>query len=249
MKIHLVILFAFLLPSIGLAQKMQFNALTFSKTEGFRHESIEAGTNALKKLAAENFFKLDHTEDASLFTEDYLNNYDVIILLNTTGDIFNADQREAFKKFVQSGKGVVGVHSATDTEYDWPWYTELIGAQFESHPHIQTARVQTVHQHPSTYHLPKIWLWTDEWYNFKHFNDKVIVLLELDESSYESGKEEKRSHPISWYHDYDGGRVFYTGLGHDPRIYENPVFIRHLLGGIWYAAKKDMNVVSPVDGF
>lgn len=249
MKKQLIILLSILLPLVGHAQNTQFRVLAFSKTEGFRHESIEAGTEALKKMAKENFFKLDHTEDASVFTSENLKNYDVVIMLNTTGDIFNDSQKKVFEEFVQSGKGVVGVHSATDTEYDWPWYNKLIGGQFDSHPHIQTARIKTVQKHPSTYHLPSTWIWTDEWYNFKNFNDEVTVLLELDPTSYDTGKSTKESQPIAWYHDYDGGRIFYTGLGHVPEIYENPLFLKHLFGGIWYAAKNDLNIVTPMDGF
>ncbi|HSJ67337.1 MAG TPA: ThuA domain-containing protein [Anditalea sp.] len=249
MKKQLIILLAILLPLIGHAQKTQFRVLAFSKTEGFRHESIEAGTEALKKMAKENFFKLDHTEDASVFTSENLKNYDVVVMLNTTGDIFNDSQKNAFKDFVQSGKGIVGVHSATDTEYDWPWYNKLIGGQFESHPHIQTAKIITVErEHPSTFHLPSTWIWTDEWYNFKNFNDDVTVLLELDRKSYDSGKNSSESHPISWYHEFDGGRVFYTGLGHVPAVYENPLFIKHLLGGIWYAAKNNVTQSTPNQG-
>ena len=249
MKKHLTIFLLIFLPLIGYAQQVQFKVLAFSKTQGFRHESIEAGTEALKKMAKENFFQLDHTEDAGKISEENLKNYDVIIMLNTTGDVFNDSQKKAFQEFVRSGKGVVGIHSATDTEYNWPWYTELIGGQFESHPHIQTARIKTVHKHPSTYHLPSTWIWTDEWYNFKNFNDKVIVLLELDENSYDSGKATKGRHPIAWFHEYDGGRVFYTGLGHIPANFENPVFTKHLLGGIWYTANSDIRVTMPVDGF
>jgi uncharacterized protein len=249
MKKHIIILFAILLPIVGHAQKTQFSVLAFSKTEGYRHESIEAGTAALKKMAKDNFFKLDHTEDASQFSSDNLKNYDVVIMLNTTGDVFNDSQKKAFQEFVQSGKGVVGLHSATDTEYDWPWYNKMIGGQFESHPHIQTARLKTVQKHPSTYHLPSTWLWTDEWYNFKNFNDKVIVLLELDKNSYDSGKSTKGQHPIAWYHEFDGGRIFYTGLGHVPATYDNPLFVKHILGGIWYAAKSDVNIVTSMEGF
>ena len=249
MKRYGLLLLIIFLPFLAQAQEAQFKVLTFSKTEGYRHASISAGLTGLKKMAKEHFFDLDHTEDSRIFSSDTLNNYDVVILLNTTGDVFNNEQKEGFQAFLRSGKGVVGIHSATDTEYNWPWYNEMIGAQFESHPHIQTARVKTIHRHPSTNHLSSSWLWTDEWYNFKNFNDKVIVLLEVDESSYDTGKDITSQHPIAWFHDFDGGRVFYTGLGHTPYAYENTAFMTHLLGGIWYAAKPDLNIRYPVDGF
>lgn len=250
MKKPLILLLIMLTPFIGQAQKIQFKVLAFSKTEGYRHEAISAGVAGLEKLAKENFFQLDHTEDAGIFSSNKLNDYDAVIFLNTTGDIFDDDQKQGFQEFVRSGKGVVGIHSATDTEYDWPWFNEMIGAQFDHHPHIQTARLNTIQKHPSTYHLPVTWLWTDEWYNFKNFNDKVIVLLELDENSYDSGRDTNiRRHPIAWFHDFDGGRIFYTGLGHVPEAYDNPVFMKHLMGGIWYAAKPEVPIARPIDGF
>jgi uncharacterized protein len=230
------------LPEAISQQKPQFKALVFSKTKGFRHQSIPDGVVAMKKLAEKHRFSVYTTEDDREFTKEKLKNYDVIILVSTTGTIFNAEQKEAFEDFVRSGKGVVGIHSATDTEYEWPWYTGLIGGQFAYHPHQQTARLKVVDKnHPSTYHLPEYWLMTDEWYAFKNFNEDVKVLVELDETSYEVGERDGKSmgmgtHPISWYHEYDGGRVFYTGLGHTDEAFEDERFLLHVLGGIWYAA-------------
>jgi len=223
------------LPLAGFAQ--QFKVLAISKTEGFRHESIGAGVEALKKLAQENHFLFDHTEDVDIFAFERLHDYDVVVLLNTTGEIFLPDHQEGFKKFVRDGKGVVGIHSATDTAYEWPWYNRMIGAQFESHPQIQTARVKILRKdHPATAHLPENWIWTDEWYNFKNLNDDIKILMEVDGDSYDTGDEKVQSLPIAWYQEYEGGRVFYTGLGHVPHAYEHPLFLQHLLGGIWYAA-------------
>jgi uncharacterized protein len=230
------------LPEAFSQQRPQFRALVFSKTTGFRHQSIPDGVVAMKKLAEKHRFSVYTTEDEREFTKEKLKNYDVIILVSTTGTIFNAEQKEAFEDFVRSGKGVVGIHSATDTEYEWPWYTGLIGGQFAYHPHQQTARLKVVDRnHPSTYHLQDNWLMTDEWYAFKNFNEDVKVLVELDETSYEVGEREGKSmgmgrHPISWYHEYDGGRLFYTGLGHTDEAFQDESFLLHVLGGIWYAA-------------
>ncbi|EPR66486.1 Cytochrome c551/c552 [Cyclobacterium qasimii M12-11B] len=175
------------LPSISQAQ--QFRALVLSKTSGFRHQSIPEGVAAIKKLADKHRFDVYATEDASLINDKNLEKYDVIIMMSTTGTILNADEKAAFERFVKSGKGIVGVHSATDTEYDWPWYTKLIGGQFNNHPHQQTARIKVMNgDHPSTYHLNDKWLWTDEWYEFKNFNSNVNILLQLDESSYNVGE-------------------------------------------------------------
>ncbi|MBS9525557.1 ThuA domain-containing protein [Litoribacter alkaliphilus] len=233
-----ILLLTSLLPVLGMAQHFQFKAIAISTTEGFRHESIESGVEGLRKLAKENFFLLDHTEDIDIFASERLHEYDVIILLNTTGEIFLEPHQEGFKKFVRDGKGVVGIHSATDTAYEWEWFTKLIGAQFSSHPEIQTAKVKTKdNSHASTLHLPAEWLWTDEWYNFKNFNEDVKVLLEVDPESYDTGDKNITHHPIAWHHEYDGGRVFYTALGHVNHAYQSQIFLQHLMGGIWYAAK------------
>ena len=229
------------LPVISHAQ--QFRALVISKTEGFRHQSIPEGVVAIKKLAEKHRFGVYVSEDAGLINDENLEKYDVIILMSTTGTIFNADQKAAFERFVKSGKGVVGVHSATDTEYDWPWYTKMIGAQFNHHPHQQTVRIKVMNRdHPATYHLNDNWLWTDELYEYKNFNENVNILLQLDETTYDVGQRNGQKmgmgavHPFSWYHEYDGGRVFYTGMGHVEEAFVDENFLNHLYGGIWYAA-------------
>ena len=221
----------------------QFRALVFSKTQGFRHQSIPEGVSAIKKLASKHRFSVYATEDADVFTKESLGKYDVIILMSTTGSIFNEAQKEAFQEYVRSGKGVVGIHSATDTEYDWPWYNQMIGGQFNHHPQQQTARLKVVDRnHPATYHLNENWIHTDEWYEFKNFNHDVNILIQLDETTYDVGTKggEKAGmgevHPIAWFHEFESGRVFYTGLGHVEEAFEDADFLDHLYGGIWYAA-------------
>lgn len=221
----------------------QFRALVFSKTQGFRHQSIPEGVSALKKLGEKHRFQVYATEDASVFTKESLEKFDVIIMMSTTGDIFNDAQKKAFQDFLASGKGVVGIHSAADTEYNWEWYNKMMGAQFNHHPHQQTARIKVVDQdHPATYHLNENWLRTDEWYEYKNFNQDVNILLQLDETSYDVGtKDGKKAgmgevHPIAWYHEFESGRVFYTGLGHVEEAFEDADFLNHVYGGIWYAA-------------
>ncbi|MBW3469016.1 ThuA domain-containing protein [Arthrospiribacter ruber] len=233
-----------LVSFVDLQAQAQFKALVFSKTKGFRHQSIPDGVVALKKLARDHQFSVYATEDADIFTDEKLKEYDVIILMSTTGTIFNEDQKAAFQRFVQSGKGVVGIHSATDTEYEWPWYTKLIGAQFMNHPYIQSVRLNVVdRKHPATYHLPEKWLWTDELYAFKNFNENVRVLITADETSYDTNFSWKPTegmgdfHPMAWTHEYDGGRIFYTALGHTDWSFLNENFLQHIYGGIWYAAK------------
>ena len=189
-------------------------------------------------MGIENHWKVDTTEDASYFTYKKLKKYDAVVFLNTTGDILNNEQQAAFEKYIQSGKGFVGIHSATDTEYDWPWFCKLAGANFSSHPKPQNADLAINDStHISTNFLPKPWHRFDEWYNFKNRNQNVHVLITINESSYEGGKE-CTYHPVAWYHSYDGGRAFYTALGHTDASYTEPLFLAHIRGGILYAMKK-----------
>ncbi|SKB89323.1 ThuA domain-containing protein [Daejeonella lutea] len=218
-----------------LKQTVKPRILVFSKTAGFRHESIAAGKAAIIKLGKEQGFLVDTTESVSYFTEDSLKKYKAVVFLSTTGNILNAPQQIAFERYIQAGGGYAGVHAAADTEYDWEWYGKLVGGYFLSHPKTQEAVVNvTDRANASTSHLPEKWKRTDEWYNYKTLNPNVRVLASLDESSYEGGKNGS-NHPIAWYHQYDGGRAFYTGMGHTKESFDDPLYLKHLLGGIKYA--------------
>ncbi|MGN6492165.1 MAG: ThuA domain-containing protein [Agriterribacter sp.] len=216
--------------------------LVFSKTAGFHHESIAKAIPALQKLGAENNFDVDTTTNSEMFNEDTLKKYSAVIFLSTTGPLFNTTQRMAFERYIQAGGGFVGIHGASDAEYDWGWYNRLVGGYFESHPHQQEAKLIVKDKsHPATKHLPDVWTRKDEWYNFKKLNPDVHVLLTIDEKSYEGGKHGD-NHPMAWYHDYDGGRAFYTELGHTDESYVEPLFLQHLLGGIEYAIGDNKNL-------
>lgn len=216
--------------------------LVFSKTSGFVHTSIPNGIAAIQKLGAENGFNVDTTRDASYFNDDSLKNYAAVIFLSTTEDVLNADQQVAFERYIQSGGGFAGVHAAADTEYSWGWYGRLVGGYFYDHPGI----LDTFHNvqegvfnvedqnNNATKHLPKQWKRTDEFYSFKKLSNNIKVLINLDENSYQGGKR-MGTHPMAWYHEYDGGRAFYTALGHTQESYTDPMYLRHLLGGIQYA--------------
>ena len=215
------------------------SVLVFSKTEQFRHESIEAGKLAIIELGKKHGFSVDTSENADIFKEKTLQKYNVIVFLNTTGDILNEAQQLEFNRFIQAGGGFVGIHSAVDTEYDWPWYGKLVGAYFNGHPLDPNVREGDIDliigDHGSTEMLPERWHCVDEWYNYKDINPDINVLLNLDETSYEGGTNGD-SHPIAWYHEFDGGRAWYTGRGHTPETFEEPLFLEHLLGGINYVA-------------
>jgi cytochrome c len=207
--------------------------LVFSKTKGFRHQSIEAGKAALIKLGAEKGFGVDTTESADVFTAENLKKYRAVIFLSTTGDVLDQAQQNQFMQFIQSGGGYVGIHAAADTEYDWWWYGKLVGAYFKSHPQIQEAKFRKVKPFGED-NLPDEWIRTDELYNYKKISDEITVLYNLDESSYKGG-ENGENHPIAWYHDFDGGRSFYTGLGHTDESFSEELFLSHLYQGIKYA--------------
>ncbi|TXK49678.1 c-type cytochrome [Pontibacter qinzhouensis] len=209
--------------------------LVFSKTSGFHHASIGAGNKALLQLGQQNGFEVDTTTNAAYFHEDSLGKYAAVVFLSTTGDVLDQYQEADFERYIQAGGGFVGIHAAADTEYDWPWYGAMVGGYFDSHPKVQEASIVVKDKsHLSTKHLPDPWQRADEWYNYKNLNEQVKVLLSLDEKSYEGGKNGD-NHPIAWYHDYDGGRAFYTGLGHTDESYQDADFLQHLLGGIQYA--------------
>lgn len=215
--------------------------LVFSKTAGWRHDSIPAGIAAMEKLASEHQFSVIATEDAAVFTDADLSQFNAIVFLNTTANILDEKQELAMERYVQAGGGFVGIHSAADTESegDWFWYRNLVGAVFKNHPNtpsnVQQATVNIVDKnHLSTANLPDSLSLADEWYNYRDIYEFINVLAKVDESTYEGG-EHGHDHPISWYHDYDGGRAFYTGLGHTDEVFSNPEFLQHLLGGMTYA--------------
>lgn len=224
--------------SAGLGTPKQDRVLVFSKTEGFRHASIETGVEAIRQLGEAHGFGVDATEDAALFTENNLKNYRAVIFLNTTGDVLDPGQQAEFERFIQAGGGYVGIHAATDTEYDWPWYGKLAGAYFESHPNNPNVRRGVFRvlskDHPSTEGLPDRWEREDEFYNFHSINPDIHVLIDIDETTYEGGTNGE-NHPMSWRHEYDGGRAWYTAMGHTDETFAEPLFLQHLLGGIRYA--------------
>jgi type 1 glutamine amidotransferase len=206
--------------------------LVFSKTAGYRHASIPAGVQALREQ-----FRLDATADSRAFTVENLARYRAVVFLNTSGTVLDAGQKAAFEAYIRAGGGFAGVHAAADTEYDWPFYGDLVGAYFADHPAVQPAVVRVEDAgHPATAGLPRDWPRTDEWYNFRTDpRPKVRVLLTLDESSYTGGTM-GAGHPHAWYRAYEGGRSFYTAGGHTVEAYAEPAFRAHLAGGVRYAA-------------
>jgi len=245
-KVMLVLLLQLVYSQWTMAQSKQFKALIVTTTKGWHHESLHSGVLAVQQLGIKNYFDVAILEDPNGFTDKYVEQYQVLIFISTTGDIFDSAQQKVMERFIQSGKGFVGIHSASDTEYGWDWYTKLVGRMFKIHPSIQTAKlIITDNNFPGLQGFANNKLWTDEFYEFgpEKISD-LNYILAVDESSYNSkvdwgnnkGNGMGKFHPIAWYHNYDGGRSFYTALGHLPSIYSDPAFLNHLYAGIFWAA-------------
>ena len=226
---------AFMFFSINTASAKEKRVLIFCKTAGYHHESIAAGVKAIEKLGAENNFDVDSTTDSRKFTYDNLKRYAAVIFLSTTHDVLDGAQQKEFIRYIEAGGGFMGIHAATDCEYNWQWYGDLVGGYFKSHPKQQEARFFIVDKtNPATQGFPDPWTHFDELYNFKYLNPDIHVLIKIDETSYTGGANGD-NHPMAWYHDFDGGRSFYTALGHTDQTWSDTLFLHHLLAGLKYA--------------
>ncbi|MBA4866267.1 ThuA domain-containing protein [Streptomyces sp. PSKA54] len=211
--------------------------LVYSRTTAYRHDSIPDGIRAFRELGTENGFDVHATEEPEAL-DGGLDRYAAVVFLSTSGDVLTPRGREELKGYCASGGGFMGVHAAACTEYDWPFYGELLGARFTRHPELQPG-VLTIEDkdHPATCHLGATWAFTDEWYDFRASpRGAVRVLASADESSYEGGGMGD-DHPLVWCHEYGGARVFYTALGHTAEAYDDPDFRAHLLGGLRHVAR------------
>ena len=216
----------------------QNSVLVFSATKGFRHASIPDGIKAIQKLGIEHGFAVDASEDVNAFTSANLKKYKLLVFLSPTGtNVFNESQKQALKEYINNGGRFVGIHAATDFCSEWEWYGKMVGAYFEGHPAIQEVKLNIVMpKNKMVKGLPQPWMHRDEWYNFKSFNPAVKVLIKADETSYQGGNM-KNDHPISWYHEFEGGKVFYTAMGHTKECYTDPLFLKHLFAGMKWAMK------------
>jgi uncharacterized protein len=239
-KILTLAIVGILFSSASSAQ--QFRALVFTKTAAWHHDSGHAAVEAIKKLGEQHHFEVFWTENAEIvFKQEELAKYQVIIFAQTTGDILNAEQQALMERFIRNGGGFVGIHSAADTEYKWEWYTRMVGHMFQQHPAIQTATLQVMNRDfPGMDRFAPRFLFTDEWYEFDEARGKLNYILAIDETTYQVSKANQNRapmlRPLSWFHEYDGGRAFYTALGHLPATYADPDFRHHIYGGIYWAA-------------
>lgn len=219
--------------------------LIFSKTEGFRHESISAGIKMLYDYSASQKWILTASEDPSVFNDTFLRNIDVVVFLNPSGDVLSDAEQASFEQFMNSGKGMVGIHAAADFEYEWPFYGKLMGAWFKNHPPSQEATVLFEnHDHPAMAPFKGMESYTtfDEWYTFRNNpRPNVNVLATLDESTImKSDNEDWKmgDHPLIWWQEIDGMRSFYTGFGHTPEAYQDDKIAEHIKNAINWAARR-----------
>jgi len=219
-----------------------FRALVFSKTLGFRHANIPLGVEAIRTLGRDHGFAVDATEDSRAFTVENLARYKVVVFLSATGDVLNEEQERAFQDYVLGGGGFVGIHGAlfgpSACEEKWAWYHELCGVPFKNHSAVVPARVDVEdHANPSTADLPAHWSRTDEWYNYNGTpRGTAHVLMTVDESTY-SGGTVGADHPIAWCKAMGKGTMWYTAMGHTEESFRDPLFLKHILGGIQLAAR------------
>ncbi len=223
--------------------------LVYTKNgEGYVHDNIAASIEAIKKLGKSNGFQVDASEDPALFTTENLKQYDALIFSNTNNKVFDTEeQKKAFQQYIQSGGGFVGIHSASGSERDWPWFAKMIGGKFFRHPKLQPFNVLVLDKNnPSTSFLPDTWEWEDECYYLKQYNPDMHVLLVADLTTVEDEKMAEYPGdtfgtvlPLAWCHEFDGGREWYTALGHKSEYYSDPNFIKHILGGISWVLGND----------
>ncbi|HEX8549602.1 MAG TPA: ThuA domain-containing protein [Cytophagaceae bacterium] len=247
MKLKLIVYLSAIIILLGFSSPQpvrEVRVLVFSKTQSFRHESIKAGKQMFQKLSAIQHFKLDTSENSNVFTDDNLKKYSAIVFLSATGEILSHAQQAALQRYIQAGGGFMGIHGASGAEYNWPWYGRLVGARFESHPpEYQKGSIYlTDKDHEATKGLPVSWDPVEEWYNFTAIGENIHVLAKVNESSYKGGKHGS-DHPIIWCQEFDGGRSFYTALGHRNEAYSDSIFIHHILGGLKYVIGKN----TPLD--
>jgi cytochrome c len=210
--------------------------LVFSKTAGYRHDSIPVAREAILDIGMQRGWSVTFTEDATMIDSNRLKAFDAVVFLSTTGTILDKNQEKALTSFIHGGGGFAGVHAAADCEYDWAWYGQLVGAWFLQHPAQQEAVVKIEDTaNPITQGLPNPWTRKDEWYDYKvNPRAKVHVLASLVPTSY-TGSKMPDDHPIMWQHEFEGGRSWYTGMGHTQESYKDPLFLKMLAEGIDWA--------------
>ncbi len=245
----LTYLFIVILSDMLAGQSVESRVLIYTRNgAGYVHDNIAASVKAVSALCLSKGFAVEVSDNSAVFTKAKLDSFAVIIFCNSNNQAFtNDEQRNAFMRYIQNGGGFVGIHSACGSERDWPWFWAMLGGKFVRHPVLQPFNIKIIDkQHPSTVHLPDPWLWEDECYYMDHLNPDIHVLLAADlttindpERAAYPGVTFGELFPLAWHHKYDGGRQFYTALGHKIEHYTEPSFLKHLEGGILWVINKD----------
>jgi type 1 glutamine amidotransferase len=232
-------------PTDGANQETaSFRILVFSKTLGYRHANIPLGVEAIRDLGRRNGFLVDAIEESSVFTEENMSRYKVVVFLSVTGNVLNEAQEKTFQEFVLSGGGFVGIHGAlfgpSACEENWAWYHQLCAVTFKNHSAVVPARVDIEDSsNPSTTGLPTYWWRKDEWYNYEGTpRGTTHVLATVDESTYKGGTV-GGDHPIAWCKSMGKGIMWYTAMGHTEESFREEHFLQHILGGIQLAARAE----------
>jgi uncharacterized protein len=233
------------LASTALGADAEKRILVYTRNgKGFVHDNIAAGVKAIQELGQENHFAVDVSTNPAVFTDANLKQYKALVFANSNNEAFDTDaQRDAFKHFIQAGGGFVGIHSASGSERQWDYFQKVLGAKFLRHPALQKFTIDVLdEQHPATQFLGKTWAWADECYFFTNVNPTVHVLLAVDVTTLKDPLLEKQPgtkvagrFPLAWCQEFDGGREFYTALGHKIEYYSDPKLRKHILGGILWA--------------
>jgi len=244
-KLGTLLLLSASLAAPALGADADRRVLVYTKNgKGYVHDNIPASVAAIKKLGAENNFAVDVSDDPAMFTDQNLKRYKALIFDNTNNEIFdNEEQKAAFQRYIRAGGGFVGIHSSSGSMRQWPWFWEMLGGKFLRHPKLQTFTIKVKDpKDPSTAHLPATFEWTDEFYFLDHMPDGLHVLLAGDLTTLNDpakdkypGKKFGDESPLAWRHQFDGGREWYTALGHKSEYYSDPRFTKHILGGILWA--------------
>ena len=222
--------------------------LVYTKNgKGYVHDNIPSAVKAIQKLGQENGFKVDVSDDPAVFTEANLKKYTFLLFPSTNNDVFDTDeQRVAFRRYIEAGGGLVGLHSVTGTERNWKWFKMMVGCSFVWHPKFQPLKVKVIDKsHPSVQGLPAVWEREDECYFNKEFYPGIKTIMVHDLSALNKNEEEKIKqssgsftdyYPAVWYQNFDGGTIWITTLGHDKKSYEDPVYLKHIFQGMQYVA-------------
>lgn len=245
-----------LLPATAQNQKnvswKKVKVLVYTKNgKGYVHDNIPSAVAAIQKLASEKGFRVDVSEDPSVFTEQKLNEYTFLLFPSTNNDVFDTDsQRVAFRRYIQAGGGFVGLHSVVGTERNWRWFKMMLGGSFVWHPKYQPLAIKIIDKsHPSVTGLPTTWKKEDETYFMKELYPGINVVMAHDLSAMKpDAKDSTRIaelaaafgdyYPAAWHHNFDGGTVWITTLGHNKKDYEDPLYLNHVYQGMAYVAGK-----------